>query len=340
MCIHGETNREQEEDHSHSGEQHRKGKNNIFANAASVLSMAAEEISLDDHLERELANEVELWRMENSSSAVQKTAYGLGHHGGDSKGLTGISMISGAPDFMAPFAERSPRERSNSPPPRTQVSLHDRVGGGVPAAGRPASGTAETSPLPQRPGPSGSPEPSASGSSARDRHGSRTPLRVRRGAGPEEGKAAVQVAQGSRAVGEGDGAGGPPPAAEPAASDGSSGKAGCAAIVAAAVVGGPATAAAGVAAGGDAAAGPDAKPEAHPTPKREMGIWPRDRHASHDDTLDEGPPDPAADDREVDAYTSSDESTFVGFIEDPLEKERVDEHTSEDSGWAPLRRRR
>jgi len=40
----------------------------IFANATSVLSVAAEEISLDDHLEKELANEVELWRMETTTS--------------------------------------------------------------------------------------------------------------------------------------------------------------------------------------------------------------------------------------------------------------------------------
>lgn len=61
MCFHQETGRE-------SDSEHKTG--SIFANAASVLSMAAEEISLDDHLEKELANEVELWRMETSSTAV------------------------------------------------------------------------------------------------------------------------------------------------------------------------------------------------------------------------------------------------------------------------------
>lgn len=62
MCFHQDnTGRENDSEHKTG---------NIFANAASVLSMAAEEISLDDHLEKELANEVELWRMETSSTAV------------------------------------------------------------------------------------------------------------------------------------------------------------------------------------------------------------------------------------------------------------------------------
>jgi len=65
MCFHQDTGREADGEHKTGS---------IFANAASVLSMAAEEISLDDHLEKELANEVELWRMETSSTAM---------HGGD-----------------------------------------------------------------------------------------------------------------------------------------------------------------------------------------------------------------------------------------------------------------
>lgn len=65
MCFHQDTGREADGEHKTG---------NIFANAASVLSMAAEEISLDDHLEKELANEVELWRMETSTPAI---------HGGD-----------------------------------------------------------------------------------------------------------------------------------------------------------------------------------------------------------------------------------------------------------------
>jgi len=61
MCFHQDAGRGDDAEHKQGS---------IFANAASVLSMAAEEISLDDHLEKELANEVELWRMETSSTAV------------------------------------------------------------------------------------------------------------------------------------------------------------------------------------------------------------------------------------------------------------------------------
>lgn len=64
MCFHQDAGL-RETDNEHKG--------SIFANAASVLSMAAEEISLDDHLEKELANEVELWRMETSSTAVHQS---------------------------------------------------------------------------------------------------------------------------------------------------------------------------------------------------------------------------------------------------------------------------
>lgn len=97
----------------------------IFANAASVLSMAAEEISLDDHnLEKELANEVELWRMETSGPAIQKSLYDVG---GDS------GRLSARPNDQdervnLPFSDR---DRSLSPPPRTQPSLHDRPSVGI-----------------------------------------------------------------------------------------------------------------------------------------------------------------------------------------------------------------
>jgi hypothetical protein len=61
MCFHQDTGRETDGEHKTGS---------IFANAASVLSMAAEEISLDDHLEKELANEVELWRMETTTTTM------------------------------------------------------------------------------------------------------------------------------------------------------------------------------------------------------------------------------------------------------------------------------
>jgi len=68
MCFHdgaGDPLRELDENHGKSG--------SIFASAASVLSTAAEEISLDDHLEKELANEVELWRMDTHNAAGLST---------------------------------------------------------------------------------------------------------------------------------------------------------------------------------------------------------------------------------------------------------------------------
>lgn len=53
QCLHGE---EQEKSQI------------IFANASSVLFLAADDIMTDDHLEKELANEVELWRMDVTTS--------------------------------------------------------------------------------------------------------------------------------------------------------------------------------------------------------------------------------------------------------------------------------
>eukprot|EP00929_Paragymnodinium_shiwhaense_P057811 TRINITY_DN28959_c0_g1_i1.p1 TRINITY_DN28959_c0_g1~~TRINITY_DN28959_c0_g1_i1.p1 ORF type:complete len:364 (-),score=75.07 TRINITY_DN28959_c0_g1_i1:199-1290(-) len=45
--------------------------NNMFAKAASVLSMSPDEISLDDLIEKELANEVDLWRMDTTGHAPE-----------------------------------------------------------------------------------------------------------------------------------------------------------------------------------------------------------------------------------------------------------------------------
>mmetsp|Transcript_12874 Transcript_12874/g.29125 ORF Transcript_12874/g.29125 Transcript_12874/m.29125 type:complete len:314 (+) Transcript_12874:171-1112(+) len=57
MCFLQEAGR-----HEHSELGRKDG--GIFANSSSVLSMSSEEIHLDDHTEKELASEVELWRME------------------------------------------------------------------------------------------------------------------------------------------------------------------------------------------------------------------------------------------------------------------------------------
>lgn len=84
----------------------------VFANAASVLSNAAEEIQLSNHLENELANEVELWRMETSGVDT----------------ITGLAVLHRGEPYEGRVTVPFARERSLSPPPRTQVSLHDRVG--------------------------------------------------------------------------------------------------------------------------------------------------------------------------------------------------------------------
>lgn len=88
----------------------------LFANAASVLTMAAEEISLDDNLEKELANEVELWRMETSEGVLTK------------HGMGGMSALAGGCREGQGTMPFDSRDRSLSPTIRTQVSLHDRPG--------------------------------------------------------------------------------------------------------------------------------------------------------------------------------------------------------------------
>lgn len=62
MCLHEDTLKD-----TSAGSE-----SNAFANAASALGggdAAAEEIALDDSLEKELAQEVELWRLENAGPA-------------------------------------------------------------------------------------------------------------------------------------------------------------------------------------------------------------------------------------------------------------------------------
>jgi len=114
-CINPQTGRLEEGDTSGGAGSSQKAAG-VFANAASVLSAASEEIALDDHLEKELANEVELWRLETTSVVSQhRQMYDL-------QGLSGA--MRGDADTEIPFH----RERSPSPELRTQVSLHNRIG--------------------------------------------------------------------------------------------------------------------------------------------------------------------------------------------------------------------
>merc|ERR1719237_320788 len=102
MCMHGEAGRTEDDSEPAAGTAGRgqgssNKSGNIFANAASVLSMAAEEISLDDHLEKELANEVELWRMETSGPVLHKSSAFADGKGG---------IVGGPESFLTAFADR------------------------------------------------------------------------------------------------------------------------------------------------------------------------------------------------------------------------------------------
>lgn len=122
-CINPQTGRPED---AETGVGQKAG--NIFANSASVLSSAAEEISLDDHLEREMANEVELWRLENSTATAQMKGFSVATS--SRSGLAGLVThdASHGRDSSEEhrFLHGTSRDRSNSPPMRTQVSLHDR----------------------------------------------------------------------------------------------------------------------------------------------------------------------------------------------------------------------
>jgi len=74
MCLLQDASR-----HEHNELGRRDG--GIFANSSSVLSMNSEEIYLDDHTEKELASEVELWRMEtvNPVANPSTTEYSMLH---------------------------------------------------------------------------------------------------------------------------------------------------------------------------------------------------------------------------------------------------------------------
>mmetsp|Transcript_11059 Transcript_11059/g.25317 ORF Transcript_11059/g.25317 Transcript_11059/m.25317 type:complete len:323 (+) Transcript_11059:108-1076(+) len=66
LCFHNEGNR-----HEHNEVNRKDG--HIFAASNAVLS--AEEITLDDHVEKELATEVELWRLETLSPTANLRLY-------------------------------------------------------------------------------------------------------------------------------------------------------------------------------------------------------------------------------------------------------------------------
>lgn len=363
MCFHAEVR--VDDDSEGVGTTSRKNNANVFANAASVLSMVAEEVQLDDNLEKELANEVELWRMETSSAptVTMKTHHRKDEH--EVKGLSALTVTSGHDrPLLVPFDNRTSRDRSISPPLRTQVSLHNRVGGGVGlnAIGTPRlrAGAKIADELPRRP----------NGSENRDRLEAATPLRQRGGGvevkeehtsrqpidknrldrTPEQGTGARSLVETSehsdsgKAVSGNDGmsvpacmtCSGDADATGEAGIDGSTANIECDVVE----VSIPSLSAREVAPKLSQVKSPEKVPAPNgssPSPERSVAtgngldnIQVRgfdDRQEAYaNDGLAEGPPDPSADDREVDAFSSSDESAFLGFIEDPLEQERASEH--------------
>lgn len=97
---------------------------NIFANAASALSLSAEEIPTDERLEKDMASEMaELWRVEASGAAVVQR---LAQRGASSTLVEGLLRLQRCGDDEDDDDGR--RGGSLSPPLRTQVSLHDRAG--------------------------------------------------------------------------------------------------------------------------------------------------------------------------------------------------------------------
>jgi len=138
LCIHGDLGKADEEEYN-ATQYRQRASGGVFANAAAVLTAGAEDavvnerrdgrdLSSNDLLERELANEVELWRMDTVSTAVHMMV-----HADATKGMADVAVLGGttatAVDSM-PFAHarRTSSDRSVSPPLRMQVSLHDRVG--------------------------------------------------------------------------------------------------------------------------------------------------------------------------------------------------------------------
>ncbi|CAJ1338541.1 unnamed protein product [Effrenium voratum] len=99
---------------------------NAFANASAVLSEGGQEFAANFNLEKELANEVELWRLQASSvlltEANRRQQSPRGREGPES--AEGLAAMARRLHGGMPFDH----ERSLSPPSRTQLSLHNRAG--------------------------------------------------------------------------------------------------------------------------------------------------------------------------------------------------------------------
>lgn len=126
-CINPQTGRDDGDATAVAAE----GRNgNIFANASAVLSEDdRQDPTADFDLEKELANEVELWRLQASTSSLlateahrRKMLEQSSERGRTEERATGLASARRQARGTMPF------ERSVSPPSRTQVSLHNRAG--------------------------------------------------------------------------------------------------------------------------------------------------------------------------------------------------------------------
>lgn len=294
LCIHGDTGKADEEDitKEYNATQHRqRAKGGIFANAAAVLTAGADgavveerrdraDLSSPNHqLERELANEVELWRMDTASTAVHRMD--LATTAKSSADVAELAGTAAAAVGRMPFADtrRTSRDRSVSPPLRTQVSLHDRVGVGHTQAADPSTAVARRLAF-------GSVEDKISsgddptGFGCAGSRGGTTSTACEETCNPIAEAGAVATADGGLDAAT--------PTAAPASEAVASARSNL-----------------------PAAASPPGNGQESPAALNSMFF--------------EGLPDDAVETREVEAVSSSDESTFAGFIEDPYEQQRAAE---------------
>jgi len=292
LCIHGDLDKADDEDitkECNAIQYRQRAKGVVFANAAAVLTAGAEDavvndrlnrkdLSSSDHLERELANEVELWRMDIASTAVHGMVHADAARGSANIAVLGGTAATAVGSMRFADVRRSSNDRSVSPPLRTHVSLHDRIGVSHSHAADSCSADARQfafgSMNDKR--PCGD-DPAGFGCSGSRGATTSTACEEPCNAVTEEGVGATKDCVTDSAT----------PTAAPASE--------------------------AVAAGKSAAAG---------SPARRNSL---ESQMTPNSMFFEGPPDDAVETREVEAMSSSDESTFPGFIEDPYEQQRAAE---------------
>lgn len=285
----------------------------VFAAAAPALvGGAAEEVLLEVELEKELAGEVELWRMEASGGVVFQSLLhggGTGGAGGLSGGLAPLPLGPRPAPQGGRVAATFDKDRSLSPPPRTQVSLHDRLGVGGPQP----RASAEASPHQRRLSPPRSRAPLAAHS--------RTVTSL---AGPEA------LSEHSGDTSDADAAAGRPAAASlwnAAAAGASKAAAPPASDAVLRQTGGGGRESAEAVFGMRGREEPRDLSEGRPVAGAASEDWSLPPERPPEEPPASPRPQPTR--RDSGESSSSEESTFAGFIEDPLECQR----TAEAPAW-------